>query len=163
MLVAEIVGLIQGAVALIRLCDQIKGTHKEIQELKARTEIVKKLVEDNQERLTKNDGIDGLNAVIKEVKEYVENRRTGWFYRNPFVEKTFFLKIDCFAKRLDSWSITLVLSLSVSAIILSHSLLTEVGKNTSCDRGGGSTGIKRCEKLRKPRFCLYGHDPAWHQ
>jgi len=115
MLVADVVGLIQGAVAVIRLCDQIKGTRKEIQELKARTEILKKLVEDNQERLPEADGIDGLNAVIKEVRDYLEDRRTGWFYRNPFVEKAFFLKIDGFGKRLDSWTMTLVLSLSVSA------------------------------------------------
>jgi hypothetical protein len=138
MLVNDIISLIQALVAIIRLCDQVKGTRKEIRDLKARAKVVMKLLEDNKTRLSQDDGLNGLAAVLDEIREYLENRKVGWFYRNPVMEKVFFFKIDSFEKKLDSWSITMVLSLSVRAPKVFHSFLTEVGKKS--DRRHRATG-----------------------
>ena len=115
MAIGDVVAIIQGSVALIRLIDDSFRFYKECRDLKARCENIRSLLEDNRDVFEQNEvkGIDGLKAVVEEASKYLENKKTGWLYRNPFVEKVFFLRIDKFEKGLDSGIATLTLSLSV--------------------------------------------------
>lgn len=115
MVVGDIIASIDGAVKLIRVIDESFGFYKECRDLKARCEVVKSIIDDNKDGFVRNNtkGLDGLKAVIEQACSYLGNKKTGWLYRNPFVEKVFFLRIEKFEKKLDSWIVTLTLSISV--------------------------------------------------
>jgi len=119
MVVGDVIAIVQGSVALIRLIDDAFAFYKECRDLKARCEVVKSLLEDNRDVFDDNqiEGLDGLKATVQEARKYLENKKTGWLYRNPFAEKIFFLRLDKFEKKLDSGIITLNLAISVSAYV----------------------------------------------
>ena len=119
MVVGDIIAIVQGSVALIRLIDDSFGFYKECRDLKARCEVVRSLLEDNRDVFDNNQiqGLDGLKKTVQEARKYLENKKTGWLYRNPFVERIFFLRLDKFTKKLDSGIITLNLAISVTAYV----------------------------------------------
>ena len=111
MLVNDIISLIHASVTLIRLIDDTCGFYKECRDLKGRCEVVKNILDVNKEVITDVNAVSNLNIVLDEVTKYLGNRKTGWLYRNPFVEKVFFLRIDKFQRRLDSSIIDLNISI----------------------------------------------------
>ena len=115
MVVGDVVTIIQGSVALIRLIDDSFHFYKECRDLKARCESVRSLLEANRDVFDKNEikGIDSLKAVLEEARRYFSNKKIGWLYRNPFVERAFFVRIDKFERRFDSGIATVTFSLSV--------------------------------------------------
>ena len=113
MLVGDIFSIVTGALTLIRLIDETSGFYKECRDLRTRCYAVQKILGDNQSVLTDHDGLKDLIDVIDHAIKYLTNRRNKWFIRNPLSEKLFFLRIAKYESRIDSWIITVTLSLTV--------------------------------------------------
>jgi len=75
---------------------------------------VQKILSDNQSVLSDHDGLKDLMDVIDHAIKYLTNRRNKWFIRDPISEKLFFLRIAKYESRIDSWIITVTLSLTVT-------------------------------------------------
>jgi len=133
--VGDAIAVANGIVSLVRLIDDSFAFYKECRDLKARCQVVKSILEDNQTVFVDNKslGLDGLKDVVQAATRYLENKRTGWLYRNPFMEKVFFLRIDKFESKLDSWIVTLNLSISVSCSINLKFKLTGIEEHPRCN------------------------------
>lgn len=111
----DIIGLVNAAVAIVRHIDESVGFYKECRDLKVRCKVVQNIIDSNKYVLSigSDEGLNKLKTVLEEANRYLGNRKRSWLYRNPFMEKVFFLRIDKFVKDLDSSIIALNLSVSV--------------------------------------------------
>lgn len=113
--VGDVVAIVNATVSLIRLIDDAFNFYKECRDLKARCEAIKSILQNQQDVFIDNTSLalDGLGDIVQAACRYLNNKRIGWLYRNPFMERVFFLRIEKFEKKLDSWIVTLNLSVSV--------------------------------------------------
>lgn len=113
----DVIAIGQAIIGLICLIDETHAVAKECQDLKARCEVVKKILNDNQSILTDDDGLKSLKDAVDEGTKYLESRKKRWFVRNPVFEKLFFFRIAKCESRLDSWVSTVNLSLTVRNLL----------------------------------------------
>jgi hypothetical protein len=113
----DVIAIGQTIIGLIRLIDETHAVAKECRDLKARCEVVKKILDDNQSVLKDGDGLKSLKDAVEEGTKYLESRKKRWFVRNPVFEKMFFFRIARCEKSLDSWVTTVNLSLTVMNLL----------------------------------------------